>query len=654
MQLPLFQPSSTWLPPAELPILRGVLVAVDTETCDPSLSIGRGPGWPYENGYICGVSAAWSGGSIYVPTRHPDTDNYPSERVRDWVRELFVHNEIVFQNAPYDLGWLGTWGIVPPERFHDTILAAVMIDENRFSYALDALCKWQGIKGKDEAKLKEAAAIFGIDPKKELFKLPARFVGEYAEQDAVATLNLFLKLRPQLEQQKVVEAYELDRDLIPMVIEMRRRGIRIDMDYAERLASDAEASRDEVLAELSTRITIGRKVTIHDVGSPKFLAQVFTAEGIHFPRTPKTGQGSFKSEWMERTNHWLPQLIVKAHRRQEIASKFLREYILSFTHRGRLHAEIHSFRGEEGGTRSHRFAYSSPPLQQMPARTDEGRLIRECFLPEQDELWCSTDYSQQEPRLTVHYAKRCNVLGADEAVAYYRHHPDPDYHQMVSDMFGRPRKKAKIINLGLAYGQGASSLAEDLDLSKEECDALLKEYHDKVPFVGGLTKYARSQADAKGFVRLIDGARCRFDLWEPSWRDDGDGYVQPMRLEAAKEKWPNRRLRRAMTHKAMNRLIQGSAARQTKKAMREMWRQKIVPLLQMHDELCNSIATQATADLVADIMINVIKLEVPVKVDAKIGPNWGRAKEDRRPGSVTRYLARAKALGRSAGSAVAA
>lgn len=641
MQLPLFDPPTEWKMPTELPDIRGEIIAVDTETRDGTLDIGRGPGWVYNSGHICGVSAAWSGGSIYVPVAHPDTTCFDGPATARWVQSLFDNNTVVFQNAPYDIGWLGTWGVKAPDKLHDTILASVMIDENRLSYSLDNLCKWQGIQGKDERQLKEAAATYGVDPKKGLWKLPARHVGPYAEQDAVATLALFHKLYPQLDEQGVMKAYELDRDLIPMVIEMRHRGIRIDMDRAEQLAVSAEKRRDAILAELTRRLPIGRAISINDVNSPKFLEMWFNEEKIPFPRTPKTRVGSFKAEWMERIDHWLPRYIVEAHRLQEISSKFLREYILSFAHRGRLHAEIHSFRSEEGGTRSHRFSYSSPPLQQIPSRTDVGRAIREVFLAEEDDLWGSVDYSQQEPRLTVHYAARCGILGSADAVAYYRHTENPDYHQMVSDMFGQPRKKAKIINLGLAYGQGAASLAEDLDLSYDEGKALLELYHEKVPFVGGLTKYCRTLADQRGWIRLIDGARCRFDLWELSWREDGEGYSVPVRIDEAKEKWPNRKIRRAFTHKAMNRLIQGTAARQTKAAMRECWRRGIVPLLQMHDELCFSFRSQERLDEVCDIMSNIIKLEVPVKVDAKIGPNWGRAREDRRPGVVSRYYRRA-------------
>lgn len=646
-QLPLFEPKSNWVLNENLPDIRGELIAIDTETRDDTLSLGRGPGWAYGAGYICGVSAAWKGGSLYAPVKHPGGNNLDQEKVSKWVGHLFSNNTIVFQNAPYDLGWLGTWGLKTPEVIHDTILAAVMIDENRLSYSLDSLCRWQGVTGKDESLLKEAAAAFGVDPKKGLWRLPAHHVGTYAEQDAVSTLDLFNKLYPQLIDQQVLDAYELDRDLIPMVIEMRRRGIRIDLDKAALLVRHADEARDVALNELSRHITIGRPITMDDVKSTKFLENAFSNEGIHFPRTLKTNAGSFKAEWMERVDHWLPKLIVRANKMQEISSKFLQEYIISFSHRGRLHAEIHSFRGDEGGTRSHRFSYSSPPLQQMPARTLEGKRIRECFLAEENELWMSDDYSQQEPRLTVHYAKRCGVLGADDAVTYYRHNPDPDYHQMVAEMFGQPRKKAKIINLGLAYGQGAASLAEDLDLPLDEGKELLALYHERVPFVGGLTKYCRTRADQRGYIKLIDGARCRFDMWEPTWREDGEKYTPAMPLAAAREKWGNRRLRRAYTHKAMNRLIQGSAARQTKLAMRECWKRGIIPLLQMHDELCFSVSTDARVCEITDIMENVIKLEVPVRAESKIGVSWGTARE-RRPGVIDRLSRRANARSASA------
>jgi DNA polymerase I-like protein with 3'-5' exonuclease and polymerase domains len=310
-----------------------------------------------------------------------------------------------------------------------------------------------------------------------------------------------------------------------------------------------------------------------------------------------------------------------------MAKKFLQGFIVDFSHRGRIHAEIHSYRSDDGGTRSYRFSYSNPPLQQMPSRTEAGRLVRTVFLPEDGELWLSSDYSQQEPRLTVHYAYECGIRGSAEAVDYYRYNPNPDYHSMVAEMFGQPRKRAKIINLGLAYGMGVEKLADGLDLPLDEAKKLLDEYNERVPFVGGLSKHARQRADQRGYIKLIDGARCRFDMWELSWREKGDGWSPALPLEAAREKWPDRRLRRAFTSKALNRLIQGSAARQTKLAMRQCWREGIVPLIQMHDELCNSVREPAQVARITEIMETVIKLQVPSKADSKIGLNWGSVRE---------------------------
>jgi DNA polymerase I-like protein with 3'-5' exonuclease and polymerase domains len=604
-------------------------VALDTETMDLSLTAKRGAGWAYgsSGGRVVGVAVAWGDSSLYAPVAHPDTDCLDHGAVGRWVEDVVTHNTIVYQNAAYDIGWCATeWSTPVPQDFHDTILQAVMLDENWPSYSLGAIAQRLGVAGKDERMLREAAAAYDVDPKGGLWRMPARYVGPYAEQDARATLAIHGIMHEQLAREGLLAPYSLDRDLIPMVIAMRRRGIRVDLDRADMMARQYEARRDAILAMVSDRLRIGRRVTMHDMASPRFLERAFTSERVQFPRTANTGQGSFTADWMGRSSHWLPRAAAEIDQLEMMSSKFLRGFIMEFASRGRIHAEVHSHRNDDGGTRSHRFSYANPPLQQMPARTEEGRIVRTMFLPEEGDLWWAFDYSQQEPRLTVHYAALCGILGADDAVAYYQHDPDPDYHTMVSKMFGQPRKRAKIINLGMAYGMGAAKLADALDLPLDEAKVLLALYHSRVPFVGGLAKYAKAMADQRGWIRLIDGARCRFDHWERSWLEEGQRWEPPLRLEAARAKWPGRRLRRADTRKAMNRLIQGSAARQTKMAMLACWREGILPLIQMHDELGCSLGDTVTARRVMDIMETVVALRVPVKVEAKAGMTWGAAR----------------------------
>lgn len=636
-------PVTNWEPPTELPDLRGTgLIAVDTETRDDGLGADRGPGWVFRAGHIAGVSMASARGSVYVPLRHPETSNLDPSQVERWLEDHMRSEDAkVFHNGPYDLGWLwADMGLACPDRIHDTGGMAFMLDGDRLSYSLDSICEWQGVPGKDESMLRSAAEALGLDPKADLWRMPGRFVGPYAEQDAVSTLELAQKMLPQLDAQGLMSAYQLEMDLIPMILEMRKRGIRIDTNRAHELKRTLLARRDDALAELTQRLPpyLGRAVTMEDINSPRTMEKFFGGEGIPIPKTEK-GNSSFSKDWMAPYDHWLPQLCRRAQFSHDLGNKFIQNYILDFCHLGRIHPEINQFKGERGGAKTTRFSYANPPLQQIPSRTEEGQLIREVFLAEQDDVWGALDYSQQEYRLMVHFGVVCRMAGAEDAAARYIDDPMTDFHSMVAEMTGLPRRRAKDVNFAKAYGAGVSKFAAMTGMSEEEAAAVMSQYDEEMPFLKRLSEYCKNRADSRGFIRLIDGARMRFDRWEPRWvdwkrvKEMGGSYpmtacsIDEARRRIADPEHPwEGRLRRAFTHKALNYLIQGSAARQTKLAMRECWREGIVPLIQMHDELGFSFSEERTAMRARDIMRDVVKLEVPMAVDAEFGKNWGKAK----------------------------
>lgn len=642
-QLLLITPPSDWSPPTRLPdIPTGSEVGVDTETKDEGLTLGMGPGWVMGAGYIVGFSVAWRGpggrGRVYVPLRHPDTQNWDVGEALRWLQDVMDRaRRVVFHNRQYDEGWLSTEGVTVREDADDTQAAAVMIDENHDEYSLDVCCRREGIQGKNEQGLREAAAAYGLDPKKDLWRLPARYVGPYAEEDARATLELWDAYAPQLASQGLEEAYRLEIDLVPMALAMRRRGIRVDESAAERVQADLRRRRQEVLDRLKDQLGVRRAPTMEELNSGLQLSRIFDSQGLSYPRTPKTGVGSFKAEWLEAQDHWLPSAVREARKLSDLSEKFIGQYILPSLHVGRVYAEIHLLRDGDSGTRSYRLSYSNPPLQQMPARDPElAPLIRGIFLPERDTLWGSADYSQQEPRLAVHLASICKIAGAAEAVEYYLRDPAADFHQMVSDLTGLSRGQAKIINLGLMYGMGLAKLARSLRVSVEEAQEIIQQYHARMPWVEGLTKFCEGRAKTRGFIRLIDGARCRFDKWEPWGNGRDTKYAAPMReaeaqaaLDDPYHPWYRAgRLRRADTRKAMNRGVQGGSARQTKMAMRDCYREGLLPMLQMHDEICLPIADEASGRRVQEIMIEAVKLRVPMKVDMQFGYSWGQASEE--------------------------
>jgi DNA polymerase I-like protein with 3'-5' exonuclease and polymerase domains len=642
-QLPMdfLLPKSDWVVPKELPDLRGSgVIAIDTETRDDGLANSRGPGWVYGAGKIVGVSMASKRGSVYVPVAHPETDNFPHENVGRWLRDHMGADEwIVFQNAAYDLGWISAeWDIPTPEKFHDTLAMAYSLDEQRLTYNLDSLCKWQGIEGKDESMLQDAARAFGYNPKGELWKLPARFVAPYAEQDAVSTLKLYEKFWPQIQAQNITESYGLERDLIPMVMAMRRRGVRFDTRRAPEIRDDLLTKRDDALAELSRKLCMGRDVTMKDVKSPKFLEKWFKDENIVYPYTEK-GAPSFQADWMNKIDHWLPQLVARTHKMHDAGDKFVQGYLIDYAHRGRIHAEIHQFKNDRGGTKTSRFAYSDPPLQQMPSRDPEiADSIRGLFMPEHGEVWGALDYSQQEYRLIVHFAHACGVQGADKPVARYNDDPRTDFHSLVAELTGLPRRRAKDVNFAKAFGAGVPKFALMTGMTLEEAKATMEQYDEEAPFVKRLSEFVQSVAGRRGYIRLIDGARVRFERWEPRWVDYKEAArsgkpLGPCDREEAMRRmsdpdhpWSGN-LRRAFTHKSLNWLIQGSAARQTKLSMRMCWKEGLLPLLQMHDELDFSFSTERQAEIAQACMVESVKLSVPVVVDAEFGKTWGTAKE---------------------------
>jgi DNA polymerase I-like protein with 3'-5' exonuclease and polymerase domains len=623
----------------------GVL-ALDTETHDRRLNAKMGSGWPVGDGHICGVSVAYRAhGNIrahYFPLTHPDGENFDPAQVFQWLRDLRASDvRIVTQNGGYDWGWLSAEAGIkmpPADRLEEIGALATIVDENRYAYGLDALCAWRGLSGKDAGRLKETAIALGMPkrakPQSYIWKMPARVVGPYAEQDAISTLALFESLDPVLDREETRAAYRLEVDLLPMVLEMRRRGIRIDVDAAERARDHLFAKRDAVFAQISDKL--GTNVGMAEIGRSKWLAETFDRQGIKYPRTAK-GNPSFtagNSGWMPRHKHWLPPLIVKADRLNNAAANFLQHYILDHVVNGRIHAEIHPHRSDEGGTRSLRFSYSDPPLQLMPAHDEElTALIRGVFLPEEGQVWAKPDISQQEFRFIVHYAARHKLRGAQQAVERYRSDPDTDFHSFVAELTGIERKSAKNANFAKAFGAGVRKFAAMINQREGDARAIYEKYDRALPFVQLLSKLYQRMARRQGYIELYDGARRHFDDWQmlgvawaegagPCPRDEAE-----RRIADPQHPWHGQHgLVRVDTHKAMNALIQGSAARHTKLWMRAVWREGIVPLLQVHDCLDLSASSPEQAERVAQLGCEAVELAVPIRVDLKYGRNWGDAR----------------------------
>lgn len=617
LQTPMFAPESDWSIPSVFPQFSDTeTIAVDLETYDPHL-MTCGPGWATGRGHIVGIGIATDNWKGYFPIRHDGGGNLDEDVVLRWLKNTLASEkrDVIFHNALYDVGWLRREGVHVGGKILDTIVAAPLVNENRYSYSLDNLGEFYCNEKKDESLLQNAALSFGVNPKSEMYKLPSKFVGPYGEQDAALTLKLWKKLKVEIKEQSLEKILDMECRLIPLLLEMRWRGVRIDEEKADTVSKKLSIEEQKIQVEIKRKY--GAEVNLWANAS---LEGIFEKNKIWFPRTAK-GMASFQKDWLEGQEHELPQLIVRARKLNKARTTFIDKMIKDHCFNGRIHAEAHAMRNDRGGTVSGRFSYSNPNLQQVPARDPEiGSLIRSLFIPEEGCQWGVFDYSQQEPRLTVHYADRMNLAGAKDAVSLYTNE-NADFHQIVADMANIPRKQAKTINLGLSYGMGKEKLIKELGIDDTEAEGLFQQYHAKVPFIRALQDQCARVAMERGYIRTFAGRRCRFNLWEDRYE-----RTLPLPYDEAIEKYGDN-LKRSYTYKALNRLIQGSAADMTKLAMLGLWEEGIVPHLQVHDEVDISIENTEQANTVARIMENCVELAVPLLVDKELGSSWGETKE---------------------------
>ena len=614
--MPLFKPETEWLPPDNFPdVSKYDEIAIDLETKDPNLS-KMGSGSITKNGDVTGIAVAVKDWSGYYPISHEGGGNMDRKKVLNWFQSVLNTDSIkIFHNAIYDVCWIKTLGLNIRGKIVDTMIASALVDENQMRYDLNNCSKRYIGQGKDEAALYQAAKDWGVDAKAEMYLLPAMYVGAYAEKDATLTYELWQELKKEITHQDLEAIFKLETDLFPCLVDMRFLGVRVDTESAQQL-------KKELVEEEKECLQIVKKETSIDVQiwAARSIAQVFQKLHLPFDRTEKTDSPSFTKNFLQNHPHPLVKHIARAREINKAHTTFI-DTIIKHSHKGRIHAEINQLRGDSGGTVTGRFSYQNPNLQQIPARNkDLGPRIRSLFIPEEGHRWGVFDYNQQEPRLVVHYAALQNLYGVDEVVEAYRE-GNADFHDIVADMAEIPRLQAKTINLGLFYGMGKNKLQAELGVNKEKAEDLFRQYHRKVPFVKQLMDNVMQRAQESGKIRTLLGRLCRFHLWEPNQFGVHKALHQE---QATLEHGPG--IKRAYTYKALNKLIQGSAADMTKKAMIELHKEGIVPHIQVHDELDISIINDKQVTMIKEIMENVVSLEVPNKVDYESGPNWGTIK----------------------------
>ena len=615
----MFEAQKEWICPENYPDLKGYkYIAIDLETRDPDLK-SRGSGAIMNNGNIVGIAVAVDGWSAYYPIAHEGGGNLDKNKVMNWIKEVCAASNVkIFHNAMYDVCWLRAAGIQINGHIVDTMVMASLIDENRLAYTLNSISFKYLNDVKDEKALNEAAQSWGIDPKSEMYKLPAMYVGNYAEKDAQLTLELFKVLSREIQKQNLQNIFDLETQLFPCLLDMKFTGVRVDVEKAKLLKQKLTSQEQELLLKVKAETGIEPQIW-----AARSIATVFDKLGLHYERTEKSLAPSFTKNFLQEHKHPIVQMIAKAREINKAHTTFI-DTILKFEYKGRIHADINPIRSDQGGTVTGRFSYANPNLQQIPARNkDLGPMIRSLFLPEVDHKWGCFDYSQQEPRLVVHYAAITEPICFDDSVIKIVEkfkEGSVDFHKTVADMAGISRDQAKTINLGLFYGMGKAKLQAELGLNtKAEAEKLFNQYHDNVPFVRDLMNKTSSHAQTHGSIGTLLGRRCRFDKWEPKTF----GMHTPMTFEEACATYTQNGIKRAMTYKALNKLIQGSAADMTKKAMLDLYNEGIIPHIQIHDELDISVKDDNHAKKIVEIMENAVPLEIPNKVDYESGETWG-------------------------------
>ena len=641
-------PQTEWLMPTEFPDLRDAEeIAIDLETRDPDLK-SKGSGSIIGNGEVVGIAVAVDGYKGYFPIAHEQGPNLNRKKTLEWFKDICESPATkIFHNAMYDVCWIRNLGIKINGLIIDTMIASSLIDENRFSYTLNTL-SWHHLgEGKSEARLNEAAKERGLDPKADMWRMPAMEVGAYGEKDAELTLRLWQKLKKVIVEDNLQEIFNLETDLFPCLVDMRHLGVRVDIERANQLKTALAVKEQNLLQQI--KIETGLDIQLMAARS---IAPLFDKLKLTYSKTP-TGEPSFTKGFLSNHPHPLVQTIAEARKINKVRTTFI-DSIIKYEHNGRIHADINQIRSDDGGTVTGRFSYHNPNLQQIPARDPEtGPLLRSLFIPEEGCTWGTFDYSQQEPRLVAHYALKFSLPSVNQIADSYENDPSTDFHKIVADMAKIPRSQAKTINLGLFYGMGKTKLQGELGVSKEKSEELFSKYHGQAPFVKQLMNKVMKAAESRGQIKTLLGRRCRFPKYEPVLRGADWGTYVPaedhermLELQEMgphlkdfegniikdkdgnpkKNYWYRNSTRRAFTYKALNKLIQGSAADMTKKAMVDLYKEGLIGHIQIHDELDFSIESESQADKIKQIMEQAVDLEVPNKVDYEKGPNWGEIK----------------------------
>lgn len=623
-----------WTPPAlaDLPSwAEAKRVAIDTETRDELLN-ELGPG-VRRGGYIVGISFAIEDGpAAYLPIRHAGGGNLPVDQVLAYLRTQAAtfKGELCGANLGYDLDFLTEEGVTfNPKFFRDIQVAEPLIDENQFRYSLEAIAAKYGFAGKNETILRDAADAFGLDPKKDLWKLHSKYAGVYAEQDAAAICPLLRRQERELDAQDLWGIYDLESRLLPVLVRMRRRGVKVDFEQLARVEEysiqQEQVACDSIYQQSFVRIAVG------EINQKTLVAKALDNLKIPY-MMGKDGKPSLpKSFFKSLGNNPAAKAILDARRFNKMQQFCVS--IRKYETHGRIHATFNQLRrdkddgsGDLEGAGPGRLSCVDPNLQQAPSKKlgEVGKMFRAIFVPEDGCEWNCADWSGQEPRMAVHGAAISHCTGAQAAVDYYNNDPKADLHCLTTRLiaprlrdkdkgdpeFDRVRDIAKVVYLGRLYGMGDAKLCHTLgyptttatirgelrEVAGEEGNKFLAEFNAAVPWIKQFAYKAKEAALAKGYIRTILGRRIHYVQGEGNER------------------------------KAANNYVQGSSADQAKLALVMLDSAGIPLQLAVHDEADWSDNDGGRVKMAVEIMETCLPLRVPSKVDLESGPDWGYIK----------------------------
>lgn len=631
-----------------------MVLFIDFETKDPYINLGYGAGWVFALRKYQIPEFRILGASIATDFRNGNDIRYITDlsALRNIIRTA---KEICMHNAQYDVGCIlalfnevgETWDI-KDVMIYDTMLMAKLVDQHKLRYSLEALSKSGGGAQKDKTTLSDYAWESGLYQQyyktttgrnkytrpseavinefcmSNLDLFPTDVVGQYCNDDVLATKDLFIKYKGALDRFPKEFNYDIYSTLVKICVQMRIQGMRVDTDQARKTRDILESKAAQLEKELYE--SVGYEFNIN---APLQVIDALKALGMtSFSKTTK-GNPSADKAWLEEQGHPDCKRILKIKNYQKLARDFLTkiiEYQQIHRQNGVNESRVFCNLNILGATKTGRFSSSGTRvgkkgyelnIQQIPKRGDDdeaSRYVREVFLADEDEQWVSADYSNQEQRLQVHYANILNLAGSHSIKQILISDPEVDFHGTVADICRISRTDAKTINLGLAYGMGGAKLCHSLGLPTRmqqlksgkivevpdlEGEDLLAQYHAFLPFMKQLQDYCKSTLLQYGYIKTIGGRKLTID--------------PPMKID---DEWVT------FERKGLSKLVQGSAADVTTKALINCYNAGLKIVSTVHDEINISTKNEKDVETLRTCMMNTFDICVPMIVDISKGDTW--------------------------------